>query len=169
VVQEHLYHYHIDEEGYWFCEGRPVSDPELVAVLGRSLLEKDGRYFIHCEGEAHPVTVADAPLVVRHVHLRHGRGPGLEAVEIELRDGRRELLDAGTLEISTENILYCRATRSRLRARFARSAYYELMRHLQMEGEFERFYIEIKGHRRYITGAGRESGRSSETGETESA
>jgi hypothetical protein len=159
VDQEHLYHYYIDEEGYWFCEGQPVLDPELVAILSRSLSEKDRRYFVHCEGEVHPVTVADAPLVVRHVHLRHGPDLSLEAVEIELLDGRREPLDAETLESSPANILYCRATLARLRARFARSGYYEFMRHLQMEGEYERFYVKIKGRRYYIAAAGKEAGK----------
>ena len=153
MAQQHLYEYFIDEEGTWFCEGQPVRDRQLTALLSRSLLERGGRYFVACEGEVHPVTVADAPLVVRHIHEQCGSNQVLEMVEIELVDGRREMLDAETLEISTAHILYCRATPRRLRARFARTAYYQLMRHLEMEGDFERFYIAIKQRRHYIAPA----------------
>jgi hypothetical protein len=150
MMERYRYQYFIDEEGNWFCDGQPVEDRELAALLSRSLVERGGNYVVACEGEVYPVTVADAPLVVRHVHRQVGAGGGLERVEIELGDGRREILDGETLEISPQDILYCRATPQGLRARFCRPAYYELMRHLEMEGEFERFYIGIGGRRHFI-------------------
>jgi uncharacterized protein len=149
MVENYRYQYFIDEEGNWFCDGQPVEDRELAAFLSRCLVERGGSYLVACEGEVHPVTVADAPLVVRQVHRRIGAGGGLDQVEIELGDGRREMLDGETLEISPQHILYCRATDQGLRARFCRPAYYELMRHLEMEGKFERFYVAIGG-RRYV-------------------
>jgi hypothetical protein len=149
MVENYRYQYFIDEEGNWFCDGQPVEDRELAAFLSRCLVERGSDYLVACEGEIHPVTVADAPLVVRHVHRRVSAGGALERVEIELMDGRREMLDGNTLEISPQHILYCRATPQGLRARFCRPAYYELMRHLEMEGEFERFYVTIGG-RRYV-------------------
>jgi hypothetical protein len=153
MTQSHRYTYHIDELGNWFCENLPVVVPELAAVLSRSVFEKDGRYFISCEGEIHAVAVADAPMVVRYVHPRVGEDLALESVEIELLDGRREVLDAESLEISPDNILYCRATGGGLRARFSKSAYYELMEYLATEGELERFYLVINGRRYYIGAA----------------
>jgi hypothetical protein len=152
MMQRHRYHYYIDEEGSWFCEGQPVHDRDLLSLLSRSLVERGGGYLVACEGEVHPVTVADAPLVVRHVHREVGAGGELKGVEIELVDGRREALQAGSLEISSEHILYCRTTPRRLRTRFSRPAYYELMRHLEMEGEFKRFYLVIQGKRHFIRG-----------------
>jgi hypothetical protein len=147
MVENYRYHYFIDEEGNWYCDGQPVEDRELAAFLSRCLVERGGNYLVACEGEVHPVTVADAPLVVRHVHRHVGAGGQLEGAEIELGDGRREMLDGETLEISPQHILYCRATAQGLRARFRRPAYYELMRHLEMEGEFEKFYVAIGGRR----------------------
>jgi hypothetical protein len=154
MMQEHRYQYFIDEEGNWFCEGHPVQDRDLLTLLSRSLVKRGGSYLVACEGEVHPVTVADAPLVVRHVHRDVGPGGKLKRVELELVDGRREALQAETLEISSGHVLYCRATPRRLRTRFSRPAYYELMRHLEMEGEFERFYLVIEGKRHFIRGAG---------------
>jgi hypothetical protein len=157
MVENYRYQYFIDEEGSWFCDGQQVEDRELAAFLSRCLVERGGGYLVVCEGEIHPVTVADAPLVVRHVHRRIGAGGGLERVEIELTDGRREMLDGKTLEISSQHILYCRATPQGLLARFCRPAYYELMRHLEMEGEFERFYVTIDGRRYAINRTRQES------------
>lgn len=150
LMEHYHYQYFIDEEGNWFCDGQPVDDRELAAFLSRSLVERDGDYVVACEGEIHPVTVSDAPLVVRHVHRFVDSGGNLERVEIELVDGCREALEAVTLNISRQHVLYCRATERRLRARFSRPAYYELMRHLEMEGEFERFYLVIGGRRYFI-------------------
>ncbi len=145
--QRHLYDYHIDAQGNWFCEGNPVVDEELCRVLSRSLFEQDGRYFIHCEGEVHPVRVADAPLWVRYVHIRTNPQGQLQAVDIELRDGRREPLAADTLSTAHNQGLYCRATRRELKARFGKVAYYELARHLQMDPGGATFYFTIAGQR----------------------
>jgi len=150
VTGDYRYQYFIDEEGKWFCDGQPVQDRELAAFLSHCLVERDGDYVVACEGEVHPVTIADAPLVVRHVYRRVGSDGALQQVEIELVDGRREVLQAGSLEISSHHVLYCRATPQGLLTRFSRSAYYELMRHLEMVGEFERFYLVIDGRRYFI-------------------
>lgn len=142
-----VYDYAIDEHGDWYCEGNPVTDRGLFQRLSRSLIEQDGRYFIRCEGEVHPVRVADAPLWVRHVHLKtddHGR---LIRVDLELQDGRCEPLKAETLTQVNQQALYCLATSRRLRARFGKTAYYELTRHLRMDEPGEFFYFLINGRR----------------------
>ncbi|HAA03557.1 MAG TPA: hypothetical protein DCZ69_16850 [Syntrophobacteraceae bacterium] len=145
--QHHLYDYHIDAHGNWFCEGNPVVDEELFRILSRSLFEQQGRYFIHCEGEIHPVRVADAPLWVRYVHLRISPEGHLQAVDIELRDGRREPLAADTLSVAHNQGLYCRATRHGLKARFGKVAYYEFTRHLHMDPSGATFYFIIADQR----------------------
>lgn len=149
--QQHLYNYSIDEHGNWVCEGNPVADPSLFRLLSRSLFEEGGRYFVRCEGEIHPVQVADAPLVIRYVHVETDSGGNVERVEIELQDGRREPLDATTLRVANNSALYCLATTRRMRARFGKVAYYEITRHLQAEeleeGLEERFFLVIGGRR----------------------
>ena len=145
--QRHLYDYYIDEHGNWYCEGNPVVDEELSRILSRSLFERLGRYYIQCEGEIHPVRVADAPLWVRYVHLQTDPKGRLQAVDIELQDGRREPLPADTLTVAQDQALYCRATRRGLKARFGKVAYYELTRHLHMDPGGATFYFMIADQR----------------------
>jgi uncharacterized protein len=144
---EHVYDYFIDEHGNWFCEGNPVADLQLFRLLSRSLFAREGHYFLQCEGEVHPVRVADAPLWIRYVHLQTDAQGNLLGVDIELQDGRREVLAAATLSVADHQALYCLATRRRLRTRFGKIAYYELTHHLQMEENSGRFFFVIGGRR----------------------
>lgn len=147
IIARRKYRYMINELGEWTCEGNPVTDPELFRLLSRSLFEEKGSYFIRCEGEIHPVEVADAPLFVRYVHVETDSGGNLTRVEIELQDGRREALRAESLTTSMDLGLYCLATRRRLKARFGKTAYYEITRYLQMDEDGNRFYFIIAGRR----------------------
>jgi len=108
-MQKHIYDYHIDRHGNWFCEGNPVSDPALFRVLSRSLFAEGEGFFVRCEGEVHPVRVDDAPLLVRYVHVRTDASGELSGVRIELKDGRREDLDADSL-LADRDVIYCVAT-----------------------------------------------------------
>jgi uncharacterized protein len=148
--QQHVYEYCIDGLGRWFCEGNLVSDAALFRMLSRTLFVQNGRYFIRCEGETHPVNVADVPLWIRYVHVRtNPEGTGaLEGVEIELEDGRREALDAETVTVGRDGTaLYTVATPRRLPARFGKTAYYEMARYLQQDSETGPFYVVIGGKR----------------------
>jgi uncharacterized protein len=150
--QQHIYDYAIDGFGRWFCEGNLVSDALLFRMLSRSLFCRNGVYFVRCEGETHPVRVADVPLWIRYVHVRtnqDGTGTGtLEGVDIELEDGRREALAAETLSVGREGTaLYTVATPRRLPARFGKAAYYEMARYLHQDSETGPFYVVIGGKR----------------------
>ena len=145
--QKHTYDYFVDAQGKWFCEGNPVTDQRLFRILSRSLYEQEGRYFIRCEGEVHPVRVADAPLWIRYVHLEKDRQGRLAHVEVELEDGRKEKLAADTLTVANNQALYCLAARRGLRARFGKVAYYELTQYLQTDAEGSSFYFIIGGRR----------------------
>ncbi|MCU0573843.1 MAG: DUF1285 domain-containing protein [Syntrophobacteraceae bacterium] len=146
--QAHIYDYFIDEHGGWLCEGNPVTDPQLFRVLSRSLFQSEGRYFIRCEGEVHPVRVADAPLWIRYVFPRLDQDGGLTEVELELQDGRRETLDPTTLVLSPDTTaLYCLTTPRRLRTRFGKVAYYELARYIEEDEAAQAFHLAVKGRR----------------------
>jgi uncharacterized protein len=149
--QIHFYDYFVDEHGSWFCEGNPVSDPLIFRILSRSMFQKGDRYFVTCEGEVHPVRVADAPLWVRYVHVQENSQGNPASVEIELQDGRREPLAADTLTVANERALYCTATDRSLKARFGKAAYYEITRYLQWEDETHTYYFVIDGKRYDIT------------------
>lgn len=125
-----------------------MADRQLFGQLSRSLYRAGEQYFLRCEGEVHPVRVADAPLWIRYVHLIGNDSGDLTSVEIELEDGRREILAADTLSVAGNDALYCLATRRRLKARFGKVAYYELTRYLQSDDEGASFYFMID-RRRY--------------------
>lgn len=155
TTQRHTYDYFVDDFGRWFCEGNPVADPALFRLLSRSLFAHGGAYFIRCEGETHPVRVADAPLWIRHVHVQANPDGSLRQVDIELEDGRREALRAETLTIGRGGTaLYALATARLLPARFGKSAYYEMARHLAQEEESGPFFVVIAGRRFNLLEAG---------------
>ncbi len=146
--QRHQYDYFVDEHGSWFCEGNPVTDEQLFRMLSRSLFEKGGSYFLRCEGEVHPVRVADAPLWVRYVHPRKDTGGQLAEVELELQDGRREPLLPETLYVSPGfAALYCLTTPRRLKTRFGKVAYYEIAQHIEEDQGAGTYYLEMDGTR----------------------
>ncbi len=148
MSQQHLYDYHIDEFGRWFCEGNLVSDPELFRILSRSLFVRHGAFFVRCEGEVHPVRVADVPIWIRYVHVEVTQDGALLGVEIELEDGRREQLNAEALTVGREGAaLYTHATSRQLPARFGKSAYYELAKYLAQDHDSGHFYLVIRGRR----------------------
>jgi hypothetical protein len=143
--QKHVYHYVIDKNGDWFCEGNPVLDRELLKILSASLFEREGRYYIRCEGEVHPVDVEDAPLWIKYVYISKNAEGEIEAIDIELTDGRKETLRPETLWLEAESSLYCLATRKNLKARFGKIAYYEIANHISWDESAQCYYITIKG------------------------
>ena len=148
-MQKHIYDYHIDRHGDWFCEGNPVSDRALFRMLSRSLFTEGEGFFVRCEGEVHPVRVDDSPLMVRYVHVLTDSCGELSSVEIELEDGRRELLDGETLQAG-KDVLYCTATPRRLKAKLSKTAYYELTRYMHEDLEGGEFYFLIGGRRHVV-------------------
>ena len=146
--QMHHYDYFVDEHGSWFCEGNPVTDEQLFRVLSRALFERAGNYFIRCEGEVHPVRVAEAPLWVRYVFPRKDENGQLVEIELELQDGRREMLAPETLSAAPGfTALYCLTTPRRLKTRFGKVAYYELARYIEEDDEPQAFHLVLKGFR----------------------
>lgn len=143
--QKHVYDYLIDKNGNWFCEGNPVTDRELLRILSSSIFEKEGRFYIRCEGEIHPVRVEDAPLWVKYVHIKRNPDGEIESIEMELTDGRRELLRPETLWIEGEAGLYCLASRKNLKARFGKVAYYELANDLIWQEDLKAYTISVGG------------------------
>lgn len=117
-------------------------------MLSRSLFAEGEGFLVRCEGEVHPVRVDDAPLLVRYVHVITDASGELAGVAIELEDGRREDLDGETL-LAERDVLYCLATPRRLKAKFGKTAYYELTRYLHEDRETGEFYFLIAG-RRYV-------------------
>jgi len=139
-----VYDYRIDEQGAWFCQGNPVTDQDLHRLLSRSLFRDEGGYFIRCQGEVHPVAVADAPLLIAALESSPDGNGGLAEARIRLSDGRVLRLD-GPLLVSAQNVLYARLGRRKLLARFARQPFYELTRYLERDGRG--YFVRVGGRR----------------------
>lgn len=137
--QLHIYNYFIDSKGTWFCEGNQILDPDLLKALSRSL-RFDGRtHWVRCQGETHPVEVADTPLIVTGLELK-AEGMSLLRAEMTLNDGRTAWL-APPLWVGADNALYTTLLPSKLKARFNRRTFYQLTAFLQSRGDV--FYISL--------------------------
>jgi hypothetical protein len=149
--QKHTYAYRIDCQGGWTCEGKAVVDQELFSLLSRSLVrDEQGCFWVRCQGEVHPVEVADAPLTAVGLKLRTGPRGRLKKVRLVLADGREPELK-GNLTVSVDNVLYLEPDKPGLKIRLARQPFYELMRYLEEDGKG--YYLQVDQVRYYIDSA----------------
>lgn len=158
-ITDRCYHYKIEADGGWWCENNPVGDQDLFRQLSRSLFARDGRYFVRCQGEVHPVEVVDAPLMVADVDFASDAEGRLIGATLHLADGRAYPL-TDSLTASDDNRLYALVGPRSLRAAFDRQAYYRLTTLLAQDGD--RFYIPVGGRNFYIAPDRPPSARSTE-------
>lgn len=129
-------------DGRWYADADPVLHERLARLFSRYLRRKPGGdgYEIWIDERYHAdVEVEDTPYVVTTVDNEPD-----EQFSIDLNDGTTELLDADTLQVSPENVLYCRVKNGRERARFLRPAYYQLTRYIEDAGN-GRFQLRCGG------------------------
>jgi hypothetical protein len=109
-------------DGRWYADGQPIENPRIARLFSRSVHRAaDGSYELRIAEERAPIAVDDTPYVVT--------GAAIDAdgtAWVELNDGTRESLDARSLAIGAEDVLYCRVKGGHEAARFLRPAYYQL-------------------------------------------
>ncbi len=117
----------VSKEGKWFHEGAEIIHRPIFLWMIQSLEKtEDGLFIVHLNNQKCFLEVEDTPLVVRQVDLIP---EGLEEqahIRITLNDESREILDPGTLSISSESVLYCTVKNGQFPARFLRPAYYQI-------------------------------------------
>ena len=107
----------LDTNGTWWQEGEEITHDRTVALLHECLTRKeDGDFCVDVAGDQLPVTVQGVPLHIKSVNREHGT--------ITLLPNRLAQLDPDTIWAGKDNILYCKV--EGWKARFQRSAYYEL-------------------------------------------
>ncbi len=116
-------------DGRWYADDELVEN-KRIALLFSQHVQSDGEggWVIDLQIDRQPVRVEDTALVVQLVD-----GDPAAGFEVRTNDAVVEPLDCATLEIGPDNVLYCtvdRGARGKIRARFLRSAYYALVRHL---------------------------------------
>ncbi len=114
-------------DGRWYSDGEPITNQKISRLFSRHVVRQaDGSYRIEIDWDKAPIEVEDTPYVVRSAEPL-GEG----GFAVELNDETREQLDLRTLEISPENVLYCRVKQGSERARFLRAAYYQLAPYIE--------------------------------------
>jgi uncharacterized protein len=120
---------HIDVNGDWFHQGRPIRRPAMVKLFSTVLRREDGGYFLVTPAERGRITVADAPFIgVELTRLGEGK-----AQSLELRTNLDEIVTLGPdhpLRVATSAAGEPRPyviVRDGLEARLLRPVFYQLV------------------------------------------
>jgi len=113
-------------DGRWYCDGEPIRNRAICRLYARAMtVDPDGTARLQLGEERAMVRLEDTPWVVVGVDGDPARG-----FVVRLNDETSESLDATSLRIGPDHVLYCRVKGSH-EARFLRPAYYALMRHVE--------------------------------------
>lgn len=127
-------------DGVWYADEEPIANARIAELFARHIRRgEDGAYIIQIGFERAPVEVDDTPYVVVGVDLEADG-----AVHLELNDRTREKLDPSTVAVGERDVLYCRVKAGEERARFLRSAYYQIAP-LIAEDPHGRFVLRLGG------------------------
>ncbi len=109
-------------DGRWYADDEPIVHARVALLFSRHLRRKaDGGYEIWLDERNHAdVEIEDTPYVAT------GVSSDAQGCWVHLNDGTTERLDAGTLQVGAEHVLYCRVKNGTVRARLLRPAYYQL-------------------------------------------
>jgi uncharacterized protein len=141
-------------DGNWYSDDDRIDNPRIALLFSRSIRSNpDGSYYLQVAEERAPITVEDTPYVVKTVE-----DDGHDGFVVVTNDNEREPLDASTLEVGRDNVLYCHVKHGAFRARFLRAAYYHLSNRFFFD-EGETFSILVKGRRYPIKVAATDSGQ----------
>jgi hypothetical protein len=123
------YHYTVDRHGTLHHAGDPITHERVLRQFYRNLrYDSGGRLLSICGGEYNYLEAEDTPFVVLGVQTRRGADGRLAAVDLVLNDHSVESLDVGSLEIGSNDVLYCRVRAGQFRARFQRGPHVSLLR-----------------------------------------
>jgi hypothetical protein len=121
----------LNAEGVWFHEGIEITHERTIEMLFKSVLAKSGKYFLSGEKKPVPFVVDDVAFFVRSILEKK------DGFVIKLSDYTQESLDVSTLDVASDNQLYCFIKSGSVKAKFERKVYYELMKKLdQRDGYF---------------------------------
>lgn len=136
----------VDAEANWFHEEIQIIREDILDLFYQNLDEiESGRYVIVWQGQSHLLEVADTPYVIVRVD-RETTEEGRDVIRLTLKHRPKpEQLQPDTIEIGSDNVLYCRIQDGRFRARFSRPAYYQLAEWIEEEKGKGEYYIELNG------------------------
>jgi hypothetical protein len=129
-------------DGNWYTDEERIDNPRIALLFSRSVNRNpDGSYFLQIGDERASIIVEDTPYVVKSVE-----GDPNSGFNVVLNDDTREPLDASSLQVGADNVLYCSVKNGRFQARFLRPAYYHLSNCLEVD-EGGAFFFTVAGKR----------------------
>ena len=116
----------LDLRGQWWHAGARIEHVRIAELFSRSVNLTPGRTFVLEIGHfTYPILVEDTPLFVVGVQIDEALGE----VRARLSDGTRETLDLATLQLVEPERLLVSVKDGRVRARFQRDPYHQLLDH----------------------------------------
>ena len=113
------------KDGRWYSDDEWIENPRIALLFSRHLLQRDdGSWWIVMGDERAQVVIEDTPWVVVRVD-----GSPAAGFTLGLNDGSSEPLDAGSLSLAPDHVLYGQAKEGRHRIRFLRAPQMELLAH----------------------------------------
>jgi len=142
----------IDKEGLWHFRGEEMRRFDIVQYLYSYLkVDEQGRYLIEIDNDRCYVDVEDAPYVIKSIVIIYSGKDRQPVIELSISDGSNEILQSETrIWVGKENVLYCQVKNGRHHARFSRSAYYEICRHIEYDPETGNYSINLKNCSNHI-------------------
>jgi len=132
----------LDKEGRWFHEGVEITHERTCRLFSKNIRrDATGRYSVRVGRESAEVVVEDVPYIVRSVTIQEGPGGRANDYILHLNDETQEFLAHGSLAVSRQNVLYCMVKGGSERARFLRTAYYQICLQLQCDEKGERYWL----------------------------
>jgi len=129
------------KDGRWYSDDEPIPNRAICRLFSRAMrVQPGGRGRLELGEDKADVVIEDTPWVVTTVEHDPVRG-----FSVVLNDETREPLDPTSLRVGAENVLYCRVKGGH-EARFLRPAYYELLRHAELDAD-GRVVLPVGGRR----------------------
>ena len=142
----------IDKDGTWYYRGAEMYRTDIVNYLyGHLKKDSEGGYYIEMSDDDRcKIDVEDTAFVVRSAERVRSQKKEEETIKIYLSDGSMEVLCLDSLSISNENVLYCRIKGNEFKARFARKSYYQIIKDVEYDEEFRKYFLRMNGNRFFI-------------------
>ena len=142
-------HIRIDKEGTWYYQGLPIINRNIYLYLNQCLSrDASGKYILSMGEEKCYLEVEDTPFVIQEVCLKSEAAGKPAALWVKLNDDTEEPLDAETLRIAADNVVYGRIKHAFCEARFTRAAWYQLAHYVQQD--HQGYYLSVDGVKTYL-------------------
>ncbi|MBP7342324.1 MAG: DUF1285 domain-containing protein [Smithellaceae bacterium] len=141
----------IDKEGLWYYRGAHMFRKDILSIFFNHLnIDACGRYYIQLNDEVCYLDVEDTVFVITSVLKTKNPSDASEKLEILTSDDERETLDAASLTVGCDHVMYCRIKEGRFIARFTRKSYYQLAEFIEQDEPDGHFYVRLNDKKHYI-------------------